>query len=96
MEPCFARGDLLFLTLDRSTPFKVGDIPVFRIKGHDIPIVHRLLEIHVDNSTGKHYMLTKGDNNKVDDRGLYNPGQFWISEDDIMGRVRGYFLKFIL
>jgi signal peptidase len=89
MEPAFARGDLLFLTLDK-TPFEVGDVTVFRIKGHEIPIVHRLLELHIDNSTGKHYMLTKGDNNRVDDRGLYNPGQFWISEDDVIGRVQGH------
>ena len=34
--------------------------------------------------------MTKGDNNGIDDRGLYNPGQFWISKEDIMGRVIGH------
>lgn len=48
------------------------------------------LEIHgFSERTGKQYLLTKGDNNHVDDRGLYNPGQVWISREEIMGRVMG-------
>lgn len=35
-------------------------------------------------------MLTKGDNNEVHDRGLYNRGQKWLKSEDIAGRVRGY------
>ena len=34
-------------------------------------------------------VLTKGDNNRVDDRGLYAPGQLWLARADIMGRARG-------
>ncbi len=26
----------------------------------------------------------------MDDRGLYNPGQFWVSKEDLMGRVLGH------
>ena len=33
--------------------------------------------------------LTKGDNNSVDDRGLYAPGQLWLTKSDIVGRARG-------
>lgn len=79
-EPAFARGDLLFLTLEKS-PVYIGEIVVFKIKGKDIPIVHRVLEIHTDAKTGKDYLLTKGDNNKIDDRGLYNQGisPFWYN-----------------
>lgn len=33
--------------------------------------------------------LTKGDNNSVDDRGLYAPGQLWLTKNDIVGRARG-------
>jgi hypothetical protein len=33
-------------------------------------------------------MLTKGDNNHVDDRSLYNPGQMWIDRSLVLGRVR--------
>lgn len=84
MEPAFARGDLLFLTLE-SSPIAIGEIVVFKIKGKDIPIVHRVLEIHKDEK-GKEFILTKGDNNAVDDRGLYNQGQMWIHVDEIIGR----------
>lgn len=45
MEPAFARGDLLFLTLGQKN-FEVGDITVYRIPGKEIPIVHRLMEYH--------------------------------------------------
>ena len=34
--------------------------------------------------------LTKGDNNQVDDRGLYSPGQLWLEKKDVIGRARGY------
>lgn len=34
--------------------------------------------------------LTKGDNNSVDDRGLYAPGQLWLTKKDIVGRARGF------
>lgn len=33
--------------------------------------------------------LTKGDNNSVDDRGLYAPGQLWLTKNDVVGRARG-------
>jgi hypothetical protein len=34
--------------------------------------------------------LTKGDNNSVDDRGLYAPGQLWLTKQDVVGRARGF------
>lgn len=37
---------------------------------------------------GQSKYLTKGDNNMVDDRGLYAPGQMWLSREDIVGRAR--------
>ncbi|KDO26843.1 hypothetical protein SPRG_08134 [Saprolegnia parasitica CBS 223.65] len=72
MEPAFQRGDILFL--DNNKPnLDIGDIVVFKIKDRDIPIVHRVL---------------KGDNNNVDDRGLYAPGQLWLQRGDIVGIAR--------
>lgn len=41
-----------------------------------------------NNSTVK--FLTKGDNNSVDDRGLYAPGQLWLTKSDVVGRARGF------
>ena len=39
--------------------------------------------------TGDVKFLTKGDNNNVDDRGLYSPGQLWLEKKDVIGRARG-------
>jgi signal peptidase len=34
--------------------------------------------------------LTKGDNNHIDDRGLYLQGHFWLEKNEIIGKARGY------
>ncbi|KAG2123113.1 hypothetical protein BD769DRAFT_1359867 [Suillus cothurnatus] len=103
MEPAFYRGDLLFLTNPPGQRYHTGDITVYRIPGAEIPIVHRVLEtrdvvIPFDNSTenrlklppGEHQlMLTKGDNNHVDDIDLYQ-GLEWLDRRHIIGKVRGF------
>lgn len=89
MEPAFHRGDLLVLTHDREEPIRVGDIVVFKIEGRDIPIVHRVLKVH-EKEDGTMKFLTKGDNNSVDDRGLYAPGQYWLEQKDVIGRAKGF------
>ncbi|CAK4200494.1 unnamed protein product [Aphanomyces euteiches] len=87
MEPAFQRGDILFL--DNNKPkLEIGDIVVFKIKDRDIPIVHRVLELHTRESDNVDFYLTKGDNNNVHDRGLYAPGQMWLQRDDIVGIAR--------
>ena len=43
----------------------------------------------VSSSSFKHEMLTKGDNNYMDDIGLYAPGQKWLNEKHVMGRTVG-------
>ena len=49
-----------------------------QVDGRDIPIVHRVLKLH-EKEDGTVKFLTKGDNNSVDDRGLYAPGQYWLT-----------------
>ena len=88
MEPAFYRNDLLFLTNSENEDVHVGEIVVFMIKDHGIPIVHRVVQVH-QKANGFVKFLTKGDNN-VNDRGLYAPGQYWLERKDIIGRVRGY------
>ncbi|KAJ7394002.1 Signal peptidase complex catalytic subunit S11A [Desmophyllum pertusum] len=88
MEPAFQRGDLLFLT-NKEDPIRVGEIVVFKVEGREIPIVHRVLKIH-EKEDGAIKFLTKGDNNSVDDRGLYAPGQLWLERKDVVGRARGF------
>jgi len=89
MEPAFFRGDLLFLTNYQEDKIEAGEIVVFKIEGRDIPIVHRVIKLH-ENENGKVKFLTKGDNNEVDDRGLYKPGQLWVEREHIVGRARGF------
>jgi len=89
MEPAFYRGDLLFLTNYQEDKIEAGEIVVFKIEGRDIPIVHRVIKLH-EKADGHVKFLTKGDNNEVDDRGLYNPGQLWVERDHVVGRARGF------
>jgi signal peptidase I len=88
MEPAFQRGDILFLN-NQDDPIRVGEIVVFKIKDRDIPIVHRVMKVYEDKETGEVEVVTKGDNNGVDDLGLYAPGQRWLKREDILGRARG-------
>ncbi|XP_025925899.1 signal peptidase complex catalytic subunit SEC11C isoform X1 [Apteryx rowi] len=89
MEPAFHRGDLLFLTNFHDDPIRAGEIVVFKVEGRDIPIVHRVIKIH-EKENGDIKFLTKGDNNEVDDRGLYKEGQNWLEKKDVVGRARGF------
>lgn len=95
MEPAFYRGDLLFLTNYQDEPIQAGEILVFKVKGRDIPIVHRVIKLH-ENSTGEVKILTKGDNNMGDDREgmIYAQRQNWVTRDEVIGRARG-FLPFV-
>lgn len=89
MEPAFYRGDLLFLTNLQNEPYHAGEIIVYKIRDRDIPIVHRIIKVH-EGHDGKVKMLTKGDNNAVDDRGLYAYNQVWVEPRDVVGRARGW------
>eukprot|EP00163_Fabomonas_tropica_P004903 TRINITY_DN1436_c0_g1_i1.p1 TRINITY_DN1436_c0_g1~~TRINITY_DN1436_c0_g1_i1.p1 ORF type:complete len:148 (+),score=20.01 TRINITY_DN1436_c0_g1_i1:420-863(+) len=90
MRPAFDRGDLLFLYLDDSQELEVGDIVVYKLQFREIPIVHRIIKTHKRRATGELEMLTKGDFNNVDDRGLYTDGQLWLKRDQIIGRCKGF------
>ena len=87
MEPGFQRGDILFLE-NNTEELVIGDVVVFKIKGRDTPIVHRVLSKYKRRVDGDVDVLTKGDNNKVDDRTLYVEGQSFVSPDDVVGRAR--------
>ncbi|KAF8180128.1 signal peptidase complex catalytic subunit SEC11 [Pholiota molesta] len=105
MEPAFYRGDLLFLTNPPNELYKTGDITVYKIPGADIPIVHRVLETHdvkpkksskskskeptTSETAANQRLLTKGDNNYVDDIELYQ-GLEWLERKHIVGKVRGF------
>lgn len=103
MEPAFYRGDLLFLVNPPQEKYETGDITVYKIPGADIPIVHRVLETHdlLPKSKSRsnlvpaiplledQLVLTKGDNNPVDDVDLYQ-GLKYLERKHIVGKVRGF------
>jgi signal peptidase len=91
MEPAFQRGDVLFLW-NREHRAKVGDVVVYNVKDRDIPIVHRVMRHH--SSDKKQLLLTKGDNNPMDDIDLYSKKQVYLDrEAEIVGTVKGYIPK---
>jgi signal peptidase len=86
MEPSFYRGDILFINWDYTPPSPV-DIVVYKVPSQEIPIVHRVIALQpMDN--GEYQALTKGDNNPVNDRGLYERGELWLGKKHIFGRIR--------
>ncbi|KAJ3708252.1 hypothetical protein LUZ61_011957 [Rhynchospora tenuis] len=89
MEPGFKRGDILFLHMNKE-PIRAGEIVVYNVDGRDIPIVHRVIKAHERRDTGEIDILTKGDNNPVDDISLYSGGQLWLNRHHIVGRAKGY------
>ncbi|KIK55571.1 hypothetical protein GYMLUDRAFT_175379 [Collybiopsis luxurians FD-317 M1] len=99
MEPAFYRGDLLFLTNPSYEKYHTGDITVYKVPGAEIPIVHRVMETHdlasalkipgYSSTPGDQLLLTKGDNNPVDDIDLYQ-GLDWLEQKHIVGKVRGF------
>ena len=76
MEPAFHRGDILFLHMG-FTPFRSGDIVVFKVadrRSRSTPII----KVH-EKQDGTADLLTKGDNNAVDDRGAGAASQSWTA-----------------
>ena len=57
MEPGYWRGDILFLHMGRK-PLRAGEVVVFNLKERDIPIVHRIIKVHEEES-GEIVVLTK-------------------------------------
>lgn len=55
--------------------------------------MHRVLRAHARVANASSMAdeaadyLTKGDNNAVDDRNLYAPGQLWLRRSEIIGRA---------
>lgn len=92
MEPAFQRGDVLFLW-NRQKSNQVGDVVVYDTSSRDIPIVHRVLREHHNGDYSKQFLLTKGDNNPVDDLSLYGRRKPYLTQDDLVGTVKAYVPK---
>lgn len=86
MEPGFYRGDILLL--NNPQQLYVGDVVVFKLEDRTIPIVHRAIDLHITKEE-EIFLLTKGDNNRVDDRSLYGRNKFWLNRHHILGTAVG-------
>lgn len=96
MEPSMYRGDILVLI--KRPSIEIGDVIVYQIENEKIPIVHRISSIQEiwddsetdqkqDEKKKKTLFLSKGDNNPVDDRGLYPKGKVYLDESNVVGHV---------
>ncbi|XP_042422474.1 uncharacterized protein LOC122010125 isoform X4 [Zingiber officinale] len=86
---CDCEGDILFLNMGKE-PIRAGEIVVFNFNRSEIPIVHRVIELHERQDTREISILTKGDNNDENDRVLYAKGHLWLQKQHIMGRAIGF------
>lgn len=81
MKKGFNKGDILFIVGAKPEKIKVGDIIIFNA-GTSNPVIHRVINIREDSSTGKLIFSTIGDN---------NDGQLSleknISEDQLIGKA---------
>ncbi|KAJ5072754.1 signal peptidase complex catalytic subunit sec11 [Anaeramoeba ignava] len=86
MYPTLCRGDVLLISHNDSHSFHVGEIIVFHVTHRSLPVVNRIISIHIDKK-GIEHILTKGDQKTTHDRALYNyeKGQSWIQKEDIIG-----------
>ncbi len=58
----FNKGDIMIIVGRKPNEIKVGNVIVFQA-GKNYPIIHRVVAIHKNETTGKYVYETKGDNN---------------------------------
>jgi signal peptidase len=57
-------------------------------RGRSIPLLSSIPKSHLKQH--RQLVLTKGDNNDVDDVLMYPPGQAFVTRDEVVGMVVGY------
>ncbi|KAF4922842.1 Signal peptidase complex catalytic subunit SEC11 [Colletotrichum viniferum] len=75
MEPAFSRGDIILLANWQEV--EAGDIPVIWFQGQPLPMVHRAVEVLFADDQER-LIMTKGDNNEVNDVVLYPFGSYTV------------------
>lgn len=79
----------LFLVNNNTAQVEVGEVVSCRVRDRNIQMVRRVMHNHQNAVTGQQEFLTKSDDNRVDDRGLYPPGQLWLERHGLLGKVIG-------
>lgn len=75
MVPTFYRGDILVLQGVPAGSLEVGDVIVFSPPSHEVPVVHRIIDINPDGT-----FQTQGD---------ANPGQIWYEKSIKASQIHG-------
>ncbi len=81
MRRGFNKGDILFILGANPDKLKVGDIIIFSAN-QKIPIIHRIISIREDSSTGEKIFSTEGDNNNGQ-----LPAEREIRENQLIGKA---------
>ncbi|KAJ5456897.1 hypothetical protein N7530_012171, partial [Penicillium desertorum] len=95
MVPAFFPGDILFIS-NHHRNVEVGDLPVCWLPHSAFPMIHRVLRVLYEEKSNpdltyySQLILTKGDNNLIDDTLMYPEGQDYLPRSQILGFVRGY------
>ncbi|OEL15314.1 Signal peptidase complex catalytic subunit SEC11C [Dichanthelium oligosanthes] len=95
MEPGIKRGDLVLFCKsgDGDHPIRTGDIVLYEPAYGDFPVVHRVIKVHERRGGGGGGVdiLTKGDNNSVDDSVfVYSESDPWLHRRHVMANAVGY------
>ncbi|OTB18160.1 hypothetical protein K445DRAFT_243808 [Daldinia sp. EC12] len=93
MAPAFKRGDIIIIS-NVENEIQIGDIPVVWFSEAPLPMVHRAIKIvwgtRPGNNETEQLILTKGDNNEMDDVALYPGIRKYVYREEVIGVVRGY------
>ncbi|KAI1469842.1 uncharacterized protein F4812DRAFT_304712 [Daldinia caldariorum] len=86
-------GDIIIIS-NVKNEIQIGDIPVIWFHNAPLPMVHRAIKVIKEPRPGnietEQLILTKGDNNEMDDVALYPGKRRYVYRDEIIGVVRGY------
>jgi signal peptidase I len=88
------RKDMLIIRGVPTDSLVIGDVIVYNRINHteeDIPIVHRIVNIIIDNVTGDRWFTTKGDNPNSNELFIADPkvDELNIHESRVVGKVIG-------
>ncbi|NHJ05470.1 MAG: signal peptidase I [Candidatus Heimdallarchaeota archaeon] len=88
------RKDMLIVRGVDPSEIRTGDVIVFKYVNHtenDIPIVHRVNRVYLNESTGDYWFTTKGDNPSSNDVFLegYRIEETTIHESRVVGKIVG-------
>ncbi len=87
-ENGFDKGDIMLVVGTKPQNVHIGDIIVFNSEGQSTPVIHRVMNITIENGT--YYFSTKGDNNPVQlhyGNNVHNIDETHINQNQLVGKA---------